>query len=156
MNLEEIKEKINNAIVLLKQETPCLNFGEIHERTTAHRLAVHIEKQLAETGWNVDCEYNKDGTFKKELDGISACSLQRSTDTIYPDIIIHHRLDQGRENNLLVIELKRGAQEDVCDRKKLELLTKQSGHYKYQFGLYLNINRGGFNRTWYLDGVKQS
>ena len=76
----------------------------------------------------------------------------RKTDTIVPDIIVHHRGSEGRLHNLLVIELKKDAAEDACDRKKLELLTRPDGHYAYQLGLYINIDGGKFACTWYENG----
>jgi hypothetical protein len=85
-------------------------------------------------GWNIDCEYDRDGLLKKLLDGIRECD-GRSTTIIYPDIIVHHRNGTGRENNLLTIELKQNDQENFCDRTKLELMTRPDGHYRYQLGL---------------------
>ena len=64
------------------------------------------------------------------------------------------RCQEGRENNLLVVELKCNAAHDECDHKKLELLTNPNGEYAYQFGLYIYINGGNFICTWYKDGCE--
>jgi len=58
--------------------------------------------------------------------------------------------------NLLVIELKNDDEEDICDKKKLELFTTPNSHYEYQLGLYINIDNNSFNRTWYKQGKKIS
>lgn len=146
----QVKEAVTSAIGTLKKESPELDFGNIHERSTAHRLAVHLEPHF--NTWNVDCEYDRNEQLQKKLNGIEDCRSRRETNRILPDIIIHHRQARGREHNLLVIELKKNAQEDACDRKKLELLTEPSGQYQYQLGLYVHIDGGHFHRTWYKDG----
>ncbi len=80
-----------------------MEFHDVHERSTAHRLAVHMEAHFRGT-WNVDCEYDRDGQVRKTLEGIAQCD-GRKTDNILPDIIVHHRGYEGRLHNLLVIEL---------------------------------------------------
>jgi hypothetical protein len=100
----------------------------------------------------VDCEYDRDDQLTKTLEGIRQCNARKATDSIFPDIIVHRRRHEGRENNLLVIELKKDAAADPCDHKKLALLTRSEGHYKYQLGLYINVDDGKFTCTWYKDG----
>jgi hypothetical protein len=102
--------------------------------------------------WNIDCEYDRDGQLEKMLVGIKGCDEEKKTDKILPDIIVHHREGEGRPHNLLVIEIKKAAREDPCDRRKLELLTQKDGHYAYQLGLYLNVDGGKFTCTWFKDG----
>lgn len=138
------------AIDAVRDEHPPLDFPFIHERTVAHRLAVELERHVI--GWNVDCEYNRDRDIYKMLEGIAMCDAQRATDRIFPDVIIHRRGAAGREHNLLVLELKRNDPFDTCDFRKLQLLTHPSGRYAYQFGLYVNINDGAFDCTWFADG----
>jgi hypothetical protein len=151
VDFSSVQRLVKMAITSLGKENPALNFQTVHERSTAHRLAVQMEPLFP--GWNVDCEYDRDGRLKKELDDVKGCSRQKKTDQILPDVIVHHRgTTQG--SNLLVIELKKGAKEDACDRKKLMLLTKPGGGYDYDFGLYLKINGGKFTCIWYKDGKK--
>ena len=150
---EEVRRAVREAINHLRREHPPLALELVHERSTAHRLAVHLEP-FFET-WNVDCEYDRDGQLRKALSGIEQCG-HRTTENILPDIIVHHRLAEGRANNLLVIEIKKHVAQDVCDRMKLELLTSPTGHYRYQLGLYININRGEFECTWFKDGASES
>jgi hypothetical protein len=132
----------------LKAENPQLDFIAVHERAVTHRLAVHLEVSLV--GWNVDCEYDRDGQDQKLLEGISQCSSEKKTDRILPDIIVHHRGRSGPENNLLVIEAKKDSARDACDHEKLKRLTQ--GRYAYRFGLYLNIAGGQLACCWYENG----
>ncbi len=105
--------------------------------------------------WNVDCEYDRDGHVRKTLERIAGCSPQKKTDAILPDIIVHHRKGEGRFHNLLVVEIKKDATEDACDRKKLELLTHPGSQYAYQLGLYIDIDGGKYTCTWFQDGERQ-
>ena len=152
MEDEQIRNAIHSAIRKLVAENPLLEFGIVHERSTAHRLAVQMEPEFG--GWNVDCEYDRDGHIRKVLDGVRECRTARRTDDIIPDIIVHHRLRRGREHNLLVVELKKDAALDPCDDVKLGLMTRPEGEYQYQLGLYINIDGGTFACTWYKDGAR--
>lgn len=154
MTDDQIRDAARQAIESVKAENPQLEFHSVHERSTAFRLAVHLEP-LFGAPWNVDCEYDRDGQELKKLDGIQPCKEPRPTDRILPDIIVHQRLEQGEGHNLLVVELKKNHAEDACDRKKLELRT-EPGHYSYQLGLYINIDGGKFTCTWYKAGTKQT
>lgn len=122
----------------------------MNERSIAHKLAEYIQEQFPE--WHVDCEYNRKENDIKILNGIEECNEQRSSDRIFPDIIVHHR---GVESNLLVIEIKTNNQDDPCDRKKLELLTQKNGEYGYDWGLYIRFNGLSMPKlNWYRDGKK--
>lgn len=152
MEDREIKEIIDSAISMVRGEKRPLQSGS-SERAFSHRLAVYLEEPFR--GWDVDCEYNRQGIFTKELEGIAECDERRRTDRIYPDIIVHHRTNDNEPiagENLLVIELKNDNAEDVCDRSKLELFTSPNGHYRYQLGLYINVGNHEFNKTWYKNG----
>lgn len=143
----EIKKRVSMAIDILMKMDSYLLINGVSERSVSHELAVYLQNLFSD--WHVDCEFNRKGPKTKELDGIHECSEQKETDRVYPDIIIHQR---GQTNNLLVIETKT-QNEDVCDRKKLELFTKSEGDYKYQLGLYILFK--GINPPqlqWYKNG----
>ena len=53
------------AIRSLTDKSPTLDFDSVHERSTTHRLAVYFDPLF--TGWNVDCEYDRDGQLQKLL-----------------------------------------------------------------------------------------
>jgi hypothetical protein len=157
MENHRILEAINASIDGVRNEDRPLQSG-VSERAVAHRLAVHMEAHF--TGWDIDCEYNRRGLrFPKELDGIIECEEQRTSNRVLPDIIVHHRTNGNKakmDDNLLVIELKNDDEEDVCDRRKLELFTDPDGYYKYKLGLYINVGGHDFTKTWYKDGVQTS
>jgi len=152
MTDDDLKNAVKAAIEAVNAEVPPLDFQVVHERSTAHRLAVQLEPLVST--WNVDCEYDRDGQLRKSLIGIAQCNPRKATEEILPDIIVHHRQGHGRDHNLLVVELKKQAKEDACDHRKLELLTAPTGHYQYQIGLYINIDDGKFDCTWYKDGIR--
>jgi len=152
MTDDQVRNAVAIAIESLKGEVPALDFQSVLERATAHRLAVHSEPHFK--AWNVDCEYDRDGQLRKSLMGIAQCNSRKAADEILPDVVVHHRYGQGRDHNLLVVELKKDAKEDACDKRKLELLTAPDGHYQYQVGLYINIDGGRFACTWYKGGAR--
>lgn len=151
MEDEQVIAAVQAAISSLRSEEPQLEYQIVHERTTAHRLALHMEPHFA--GWNVDCEYDRDVSLKKFLNDIRHCDEQKRTDAIFPDIVVHHRRGQRRAHNLLVVEIKKNAATDVCDRMKLELMTQPGSHFDYQLGLYINVDGGKFTGTWYKNGA---
>jgi len=150
-----IIEIIDEVIGLVKNEVRPLQIGA-SERSFAHRLAVRMEPYFED--WDIDCEYNRRGSrFPKELDDIKECEERRTTNRVLPDIIVHHRTNEAApkdDDNLLVIELKNDTDEDICDRRKLELFTDPNGYYKYQLGLYINVGNHEFKKTWYKDGAQ--
>lgn len=147
-SFDEIKEKIGIALQLFLHKDNQLLEYNVNERAISHKLAEYIQILFPE--WDVDCEYNRRENDIKRLNRIKECDEQRKTDIIYPDIIVHHR---GEEDNLLVIEIKTNGQDDICDRKKLQLLTQKDGEYGYDWGLYLQFNRTNqYKLTWYENG----
>jgi len=142
---EVIEHKVNIAIQILFKNDPELLENDVNERSITHKLAEYLQTQFS--GCHVDCEYNKNGKYKKELDGlkkalegIPECANHIKTERVFPDIIIHLRGKQ--EANLLVIEIKKkiNPNSSKCDEKKLELFT-QKGQYHYLFGLFIKFNR---------------
>lgn len=57
--------------------------------------------------------------------------------------------------NLLVIEIKKNQEYDVCDSQKLKLMTKQNGEYHYVLGLFLSINCKFVTMQWFIDGEEK-
>jgi hypothetical protein len=151
MNDEEIMRAVIKAIGLLRNEQPSLEFNVVHERSTAHRLAVQMEPFFP--AWNVDCEYDRHGQVRKLLAGIRACNERRATERILPDIVVHHRGNTGPEHNLLVVEIKKDASADPCDLEKLRRMTQPRGSFGYRLGLYINLNQGRFDCNWFKNGA---
>jgi len=145
---QEIQKKVAISIgVLLRNDYFLLQSGA-SERSVSHKLAEYLQIQFPD--WNVDCEYNRKGPDPKRLDGIKECSEQKKTDRIFPDIIVHRR---NTHDNLLVIEMKIGSEDDPCDIKKLKLLTSRRGRYKYRIGLFAKFDsRTKISLRWFADG----
>lgn len=131
-----IADHILESVHQVKQE-PILFHQGINERTIAHRLAIHIEDILGNSGWlndhpHVDVEYNRIGKseppdpkrFDEDLDELldtiaelSQGSLENSPEDTVDDILeeLQNRLiypdivvhERGKPHNLLVIELKK-------------------------------------------------
>jgi len=151
MNDDKIQRIVARAIAQVLDEEPQLDFDRVHERSIAHRLAVHMESGFP--SWSIDCEYDRYGEAQKLLDGIKECDERRTTDRILPDIIVHRRGENERGDNLLVVELKKHIAEDHCDFEKLRGMTHQEGMFRYQLGLYINIDHGRFDCVWFKDGT---
>ena len=144
---EEIGRKVAISLGILFRVDSELIQNDVHERSVSHKLAEYLQFQFPD--WNVDCEYNKKGPHPKLLDGIRECSEQRTTDRIYPDIIVHRR---NTTDNLLVVEIKY-SRDDPCDIRKLELLTSTTGGYRYALGLFLRLDGGGTRQLrWFKTG----
>jgi hypothetical protein len=154
-SFDEVRHKIEKALRLLYKNDLFLITNTTNERSITHKLAEYIQILFPE--WHVDCEYNRKGEDIKRLYSIDECSEQRKTNRIIPDIIIHHRC---MHNNLLVIETKvknKSDNDDICDRKKLQLLTQKDGEYGYEWGLYIQFHHNEENKikktlTWYANG----
>jgi len=94
-----------------------------------HRLAIHLESVFP--GYDVDCEYNRDGFDPKRLIGYKK-KIEFDDEngaTVFPDIIIHHR---GKRGNIIVIEAKKLSNTDESDKEKL-CLYKKEHLYKHAF-----------------------
>src|SRR2546427_8109761 len=107
--IEEIKKRVEVGLGILSRNDFFLLEHRVNERSVSHKLAEYLQRQFPD--WNVDCEYNKKGLSTKELDTIRECDEQRTTDRVFPDIIIHRR---NTDDNLLVIEVKHQS-DDPCD-----------------------------------------
>ncbi len=76
-------------------------------------------------GWEVECEYNRDGHSVKKADGV----------IVVPDKI-HNR---GTPDNLLVIEVKK-SNSRVHDQHDLHKLAAfRQSHLQYRHGLFLKF-----------------
>jgi len=134
-NDEEAKQRISIALNILFKNDWFLLENRANERSIAHKIAEYMQVLFPE--WNIDCEYNRKGLKLKLLEGIRECEVQRTTDRVYPDIIVHKR---NTDDNLLVIEIKTISNEETCDKRKLELFTNKEGEYRYQLGLFIKFN----------------
>lgn len=126
---KDIRKLIERAYKMLIEKDGHLLKVDANERSITHRLAIHLESVFP--GYNVDCEYNRNGidpkilkNFKKKID-----SDDTSGTTVYPDIIIHHR---GENSNFIVIEAKKTSNKGDSDKEKLVIYKKEL-FYKYAY-----------------------
>lgn len=135
-----VEAKIHQAInELLIQDVPLLQF-DVNERTISHQLAIYIKREFPD--WDVDCEYNRnhDDIKRLRLPREKVSSDDTFAQTVFPDIIIHHR---GTDENLIVIEIKKSSNPQSPDRdfQKLEAFKKQLG-YEYAIFIMFNVGEG--------------
>lgn len=108
-----IRNKVLRAYRRFLEKDSYLLTIKANERSITHRFAIYIEQAFV--GFNVDCEFNRDGLDIKKLDTFK--KVVESDDTkgvsVYPDIIVHHR---GTANNFIVIEAKTSSNCEVCKK----------------------------------------
>lgn len=129
---------ISALFELYKRDNALLSINA-NERSITHRFAIYIEKEFP--GWDVDCEYNRDGEKTKKVEvKTSDGAGDKKTSAVLPDIIVHERGREGR--NLLVIEAKK----NISSNKKTERETDKQKicayieDYNYQTGLFIIFN----------------
>lgn len=119
------------------------NWEWINERSLTHRLAVYLDILFPE--WNIDCEYNKLWDDPKRIHIPCEYEENWSTDnlewkTVYPDIIIHKRWWNWKENNLIVIEAKKDINNKWRDKDICKLNAyKNDLHYWYQYAFFIDF-----------------
>jgi len=114
-----------------------------------HKLAEYLQKYFQD--YNVDCEYNRmmkdkdyiTKTLDLRIDNITSDDLKQTT--VFPDIIIHRRVND--KSNLLVIEVKKKCNNGAknFDFKKLKAFTlklklKLELELNYKYGVYLEFD----------------
>lgn len=112
---------------------------DANERSITFRFAMYLQSQLP--GWDIDCEFNRDGFIPKQLRYIPLKpeSDDEEAKTVFPDVIAHKR---GTPDNLLVIEFKKStSQVDFAiDIAKLKGYKQQLG---YRYALFVLVGTGG-------------
>ena len=143
--LDELVEKALDLLyekdmhlILNKALSKCGRDDEHHvgERSIVFRFAHYLQNLMDESGefedFNLDCEYNRNG---------SECKILPSwPNGTYPDVIVHKR--GSNDFNLMVIEFKTYWNNKIySDKLKLREFTDKSGVYKYQKGYVILINK---------------
>jgi len=161
---------VEKALDILLKEDSYLLEHDVNERSITHKLAEYLQQMFS--GYNVDCEYNRNGIdeYGDDLRKKLNIPMENSHDfadteakTVFPDIIIHRR--GSNNNNLLVVEAKKSTstRPDIHDKEKLEafsyryqnaLLKKPS--YRYQNALFVKFYTGinyDAELTWYKNSA---
>ncbi len=165
MDQNQLKQKIEKAIEKLKEKDMFLINNDLHEITIAHKLAEYLESEFKD--WDVDIEYNKKididmlkNTSKAIPNGFGNAgeSGRKQQRRLRIDIIIHYRGKNDYDSNLLAIELKKVGNRSRrnMDEDALKQLTDQNGPYKYQFGLFIDMNKEAhINEKLFVNGSRQ-
>ena len=134
LSRKDISKLIERAYQTLIEKDGHLLKVDANERSITHRLAIHLESEFP--GYDVDCEYNRDGFGSKKLKGFKKKidSDDENGTTVYPDIIIHHR---GKKCNFIVIEAKKISNRDDSDKEKLVIYKKDSLYEHAYFVIFL-------------------
>lgn len=156
-NTEEISvEKLMEYLISSLEETYIkdahLYENNLCERSLTFHLGLIMYSKRGDFGlgdYDVDSEYNKNGELQKVI----------NSKVRYPDLIIHKR-GKNPNNNLLVIEIKKGSRyfkrEDFDnDVAKLKFLTENED-YQYKLGAHVCLDSNNFIIKWYLDGKSQN
>jgi hypothetical protein len=135
----DILKTIKHSFLSVVENDSVLLKITANERSVTHRLAVYLERQFEGTGFQVDCEYNRDRRKPKRLKEFKRKISSDNTKgvTVYPDIIVHKR---DTDENLIVIEAKferssldcNQLDSCICDRCKLRAYKNDLG-YSYAF-----------------------
>lgn len=140
MNHQGIESCLNRALDALFEIDIYLLRVDSSERSISHRLAIHLMHEVP--GYDIDCEYNRDGFDVKRL----LLAQRKVTDddieavTVFPDIIIHRR--GTKEHNLLAIEMKKGSSTIPPDYD-IEKLKAFRQELKYAFAVHVTVGIQG-------------
>jgi hypothetical protein len=126
---------VDAAEELLRRDAHLL-VTDVHERSIGHHFANYLQARFP--GWDVDCEYNRDGHHPKALRTLPDLPPDREQREVYPDIIVHHR---NTSDNLLVLELKKttSTATDEYDLAKLRAYVAELG---YHHALFVRFRTG--------------
>lgn len=127
-----LAEAVIHAVQTLLDHDAYLLLADVNERTFTHRLAVYVEQAFP--GWDVDCEYNRDGHDPKEIAFGSGDDAEHGS-RVFPDVIVHKR---GTADNHVVFELKKSNNFEPDDRdfEKRRGYCHQLG---YQHGVFIRL-----------------
>ncbi len=138
LNAEEklLEDAANMAFELLYINDKYLIDKRVSERSIVFRYAHYLQSELEKTnkyrGYNLDCEYNRDGSDLKHI--------YESDHGVFPDLIIHKR--GSNKNNLLIIEFKTYWNNDITnDERKIREFININGRFKYKYGFSVVFNR---------------
>jgi hypothetical protein len=125
---DEVVRRIDSAYISMIRADFVLFEIDVNERSLTHKLAEHLQVEFQD--WNVDCEYNRNGSLPKRLksSGDSVSTDDTEGKTVFPDIIVHHRQSK---DNFVVIEAKKSSTVSTSeDKAKLRDYVSEHG---YQF-----------------------
>ena len=130
----------------------------VSERCMMFRIGWYMltrMKTLEKFHWaDLDCEYNRHFEDIKSMHVFGLYGYSQESKGIIPDLLIHKRMSD--ENNLLVIEFKKGtpsSERRNNDYRKLTYFTDTSKEYSYDVGLYIELHKNEAIVKVYQDGA---
>lgn len=147
MNTDDIMKELIFALRQLYQKDYSLIDRQCNERSIVFRLGIYLNDIFEKNGFDVDCEYNRNGNNPKKLES-------RSRKHNYPDLIVHKR--ESNQENLLIVEVK--TQNDKIqdhinnDIDKLKGFTSEED-YRYTLGAHVFILNKKCKINWYSNGM---
>lgn len=134
---KDVDSRLQRALDRLAISDKELFRKDVNERSLTHKLAEHLTLEFL--GWDVDCEYNRDGGLPKRLvryQGDLSSMGDIDAPTVFPDIIVHKR---GTMKNLLVIEVKKDSSrvDHKFDWDKLKAFKYNPDGHKYSFAAFV-------------------
>jgi len=126
MDIEIVKQKVNNALHKLYKMDAYLFEHDLCERCLQHKFASYLEQENFGDGYFIDCEYNR--AYSKSNGGIRTKKITSENGNSI-DIVITKR-NNDPDDDLVCFELKKwnsskGEEGFKSDRKKLKILTGQ-------------------------------
>lgn len=125
-------EAVIHAVQTLLDRDAYLLWADVNERTITHRFAIYVEQAFP--GWDVDCEYNRDGHDPKEIAFGSWDDAEHGS-LVFPDVIVHKR---RTADNHIVFELKKSNNSEPDDRD-FEKLHGYCRQLDYQHGVFVRL-----------------
>lgn len=137
---EAIAVAVSQAVQSLLDRDGYLLWADVNERAVTHRFAIYVEQAFP--GWDIDCEYNRDGHDPKEIAFGSGDDAEHGS-RVFPDVVVHKR---GTADNHIVFELKKSNNPEPDDRdfEKLRGYCHQLG---YQHGVFVRLVVGSEEPT---------
>lgn len=126
------------------------------EQASVARIYLYMQEALRYdsrfsnlSNYNLDSEYNKNGIRPKRTSRFAAGTR--------PDIIMHFREDDPRQENVFILEFKaNGADVDMeRDVKKLEDFTSIECGYNYYIGILIKLNDLGAEYRYFQNGEEK-
>lgn len=129
----QTRDRIKKAYNKLLKNDLFLLENNVNERSITHKLAEYLQLEFSD--YNVDCEYNRNGLEVKRLESFkkNISSDNINGDSVFPDIIIHHR---GTNDNFIVIEAKKTSNSNDSDLTKLKAYKKD---LKYKYAYFISF-----------------
>lgn len=148
----DVDSRLQRALDRLAVRDAELFRKDVNERSLTHKLAEQLALEFP--GWDVDCEYNRDGDVPKRLVrylGDLSSMGDIDSPTVFPDIIVHKR---GTGENLLVVEVKKDSSgvDYKFDWNKLKAFKYDPDGHKYSFAVFvvLKTSATGADRKWHM------